>query len=84
MRWLPIGMNPPQAVEPPRSRGQMAGRGLWKHLAAVGRLGLNLLYPPSCLACHGAASAPDTLCTACWRQVRFIERPYASFRFVGR
>ena len=50
--------------------------GVWKPLAAAGRAGLNLLYPPSCLACHGATSAPDTLCTACWRQVRFIERPY--------
>ena len=45
-------------------------------LSGLGRLGLNLLYPPSCMACHGAASAPDALCPACWRQVRFIERPY--------
>ena len=46
------------------------------HLAEVGRLGLGLLYPPSCLSCHGAASAPDGLCPACWAQVRFIDRPY--------
>ena len=45
-------------------------------LRGLGRLGLNLLYPPSCMACHGAASAQDALCPACWRQVRFIERPY--------
>lgn len=46
------------------------------HLAAMGRRGLGLLYPPACMACHGAASAPDALCPACWRQVRFIERPW--------
>ncbi len=45
-------------------------------LSALSRLGLNLLYPPCCMACHGAASAPDALCPTCWRQMRFIERPY--------
>ncbi len=76
MRWLPVGMDAPEANEPRKGRAGTLGRGFWKPLAAAGRLGLNLLYPPSCLACHGATSAPDTLCTACWRQVRFIERPY--------
>lgn len=76
MRWLPVGMEPPKAVDPPKGRGRARGSGLLKPLAAAGRMALNLLYPPSCLACHGATSAPDTLCTACWRQIRFIERPY--------
>ena len=76
MRWLPMGMDPPKAADPPPRRGRLMAAGVWKPLAAAGRAGLNLLYPPSCLACHGATSAPDTLCTACWRQVRFIERPY--------
>ena len=76
MRWLPMGMEAPRAVDPLPLRGRMMGRGFWKPLSAVARLGLSLLYPPSCLACYAATSAPDTLCTACWRQVRFIERPY--------
>ena len=37
---------------------------------------LDLFYPPSCLSCRLATSAPNTLCPACWSQVRFIERPY--------
>ena len=76
MRWLSMGMDPPRAVDPLPLGGRMRERGFWRSLTAAGRLGLNLLYPPSCLACHGATNAPDTLCTACWRQVRFIERPY--------
>ena len=76
MRWLPIGMDPPQTPEPPPSSRWRIGREMLRPFRAAAQLGLNLLYPPSCLACHGATSAPDTLCTACWRQVRFIERPY--------
>ena len=63
MRWLPLDMDPPRATDP----APWPGLRLWKPLVAAGRLGLNLLYPPSCLACHGATSAADTLCTACWR-----------------
>ena len=76
MRWLPLGMAQPQTPDPPPSPGRWIGRGMLQSLRAAGRLGLSLLYPPSCLACYGATSAPDTLCTACWRQMRFIERPY--------
>ena len=76
MRWLPAGMDQAQTADPPPMGGRMTWRGFWRSLTAAGPLGLNLLYPPSCLACHGATSAPDTLCTTCWRQVRFIERPY--------
>ena len=76
MRWLPVGMERPQAPDAPTWSGPGVARGFWKPLVTAGRLGLSLLYPPSCLACYAAASAPDTLCTACWRQMRFIERPY--------
>ena len=34
------------------------------------------LYPPSCLACRAAIGQADALCPACWRAMRFIERPY--------
>ena len=37
---------------------------------------LGLVYPPTCIACHGATGAPHALCAACWSGIRFIERPY--------
>lgn len=45
-------------------------------LARIGRRALDLVYPPTCLACPAATSAVGTLCPACWGQVRFIERPF--------
>lgn len=60
-----------------RERGSAALTARLK--AAVGqccRLVLDAVYPPACLACHGATAESDHLCAACWRKVRFIERPY--------
>ena len=37
---------------------------------------LNLVYPPGCMVCRSAVTAPGTLCTDCWTQMRFIERPF--------
>ncbi|MEW6437189.1 MAG: ComF family protein [Pseudomonadota bacterium] len=37
---------------------------------------LDLVFPPSCLACRKAVSAHGALCPACWRRVGFIEKPY--------
>ena len=34
------------------------------------------LYPPTCLACRAATAQTGALCPACWRQMRFIERPF--------
>lgn len=34
-----------------------------------------LVFPPSCIACHGATDAPHGLCAACWRGMPFITRP---------
>jgi len=42
----------------------------------VGALALDLLYPPACLACRAAIAAHGGLCPACWRAMRFIEKPY--------
>jgi ComF family protein len=48
-----------------------------RSLAGIGlRRSLDLVYPPSCLACRGATAEPGRLCAACWRRVRFIERPF--------
>jgi ComF family protein len=45
-------------------------------LAELARAVLDALYPPTCLACRAATAAPGALCPACWRAMRFIERPY--------
>ncbi|HSI41197.1 MAG TPA: ComF family protein [Xanthobacteraceae bacterium] len=37
---------------------------------------LDLLLPPSCLACRGAVATPGALCAGCWSRLAFIERPY--------
>jgi ComF family protein len=36
----------------------------------------DLVFPPSCLACHKAVQHAGALCPACWSRVRFIERPF--------
>jgi len=45
-------------------------------LAALGRLALDAIYPPACLACRTATAQTGALCAPCWRRMRFIERPY--------
>jgi ComF family protein len=40
------------------------------------RAALDLLYPPVCLACAAAVSETGALCGKCWREMRFIERPF--------
>ncbi|NIX75130.1 ComF family protein [Microvirga terricola] len=42
----------------------------------VSRAALGLVYPPTCIACQAATSAPHGLCAGCWAGMRFIERPY--------
>jgi ComF family protein len=37
---------------------------------------LDALFPPICLACRAATGAHGALCPACWRAMRFIERPF--------
>ena len=45
-------------------------------MRALGRAALNVIYPPSCMACRAAIDASGALCPRCWSAVRFIERPY--------
>jgi ComF family protein len=47
-----------------------------KALAGVARRALDLIFPPSCLACRKAVDAAGGLCPTCWRAMRFIERPF--------
>jgi ComF family protein len=51
-------------------------RALSAAIAALGRAALNLIYPPTCLACRAATAEAEALCARCWREMRFIERPF--------
>jgi ComF family protein len=55
----------------PRSWSRLGGA-----LASLGRIALDAVYPPSCLACRTATAETGALCPPCWRQMRFIERPF--------
>ncbi len=72
--WRPIDAAS-AAIEPPAPRPSLAAT-LERLARAAGKAALDLVYPPSCLSCRAAVSAPGTLCPACWNKVRFIERPY--------
>ncbi|WP_165216375.1 ComF family protein [Affinirhizobium pseudoryzae] len=37
---------------------------------------LHILYPPCCAACGIRTGVHHALCPGCWRQMRFIERPF--------
>lgn len=69
--WLPEGVEPP--APPPLSRPRPSFGSLARRM---GRQALELLYPPSCLACRAATQDHGVLCTACWNEMRFIERPF--------
>jgi ComF family protein len=58
---------PSQARAWPRLAGAMA---------FAGRLALDAIYPPTCLACRAATAETGALCSNCWRRMRFIERPF--------
>jgi len=45
-------------------------------LRRLGRFALDTLYPPTCLSCRAAIGEANALCPACWRAMRFIERPF--------
>src|SRR5450432_3395322 len=45
-------------------------------IGALGRLALDAIYPPTCLACRAATAETGALCPQCWRKMRFIERPF--------
>lgn len=55
-------------------RRRLAPAGRWIH--RFGTTVLDVIYPPSCLACRAAIAGSDQLCPRCWARMRFIERPY--------
>jgi ComF family protein len=44
-------------------------------LAIGGRLGLDLLLPPTCLTCPGPVQAPGQLCISCFAKTNFVTDP---------
>lgn len=45
-------------------------------LNAGWRAAVDIVYPPSCIACQAATGEAQALCPTCWGEMRFIERPY--------
>ncbi|WP_248306819.1 ComF family protein [Bosea sp. AAP35] len=37
---------------------------------------IDIVYPPSCIACQAATGQAQALCSQCWGALSFIERPY--------
>ena len=46
-------------------------------LGAIGAVG-NLIFPPVCAACGRGTGSHRALCTQCWSDIRFIERPFCA------
>ncbi len=40
------------------------------------RAALDVVFPPTCLACRASVAETGALCGACWREMRFIDRPF--------
>ena len=40
------------------------------------RSGVDLLYPPQCVACEAATQTPFSLCVVCWNAMPLIAKPY--------
>jgi ComF family protein len=52
------------------------GSALSRALRAAGRTMVDLVLPPTCLACRKPVGAAGGLCAPCWNRIGFIERPY--------
>jgi ComF family protein len=46
------------------------------YLAAARRLAVDVVLPPTCLACRHPAGEAGGLCPDCWTRAGFIERPF--------
>ncbi len=51
-------------------------RAFARWLGAAARAAVDVVYPPTCLACRAATAEPNGLCPRCWGEMTFIERPY--------
>lgn len=39
---------------------------------------LKIIYPPKCVLCEKIIEDEDTLCSECWKKIKFIEKPYCN------
>lgn len=53
-----------------------AGATIAARIKSLGCQLVDLVYPPSCLACRSAIAEHGGLCPNCWRDLRLIERPF--------
>jgi ComF family protein len=56
--------------------GTTAGRSIGGMLGRLGRFFVDVILPPTCLACRTPVGEPGGLCPPCWAGAGFIERPY--------
>jgi ComF family protein len=45
---------------------------------AAGRAALDLVLPPLCLNCRAAVAEPQSVCAACWNELRFLGPPHCA------
>jgi ComF family protein len=45
---------------------------------AAGRSVLDLVLPPLCLKCREPVAEPQSVCAACWNELRFLTPPYCA------
>jgi ComF family protein len=68
--------SPPGAPgRPLRSSGERVWRLLLGLTGRAGRGLVDLVYPPSCLACAAPVGDCNGLCAACWQALPLVERP---------
>jgi ComF family protein len=58
-------------VDPPGRRSSIAG-----FAGKIGRFVVDVILPPTCLACRVPVGEAGGLCPSCWAGAGFIERPY--------
>jgi ComF family protein len=65
-------------AEPPKVGGARRGGAvlLRAMLQNAAQQMIDVVYPPSCIACLAAVQQSAALCTACWSTMPFIERPF--------
>ncbi len=47
-------------------------------LASLARAGINLIFPPRCLACQEMVGQNGTLCADCWPKMRWLRAPHCA------
>ena len=61
----------------PSGRGPAGVAAAARSLAGwAAQAALDVVFPPGCIACRRSVERGAGLCAACWRGMRFIERPY--------